>query len=68
VWLVTPSAKISAGTFAPDSSGGARMQAKYALAPDSLRAVAVTVEPAGGVPSPTGPIVIAGSAVLTEGK
>jgi hypothetical protein len=68
VWLVTPSAKISAGTFEPDSTGAAHMQAKYALAPDSLRAVAVTLEPAGGVSQPTGPIVIAGSPILTEGK
>jgi anti-sigma-K factor RskA len=68
LWLVTPSAKISAGTFAPDSTGGAHLQANYALAADSLRAVAVTLEPAGGVSQPTGPIVIAGTPILTEGK
>lgn len=68
VWLVTPSAKISAGTFEPDASGAGRLQARYALAADSLRAVAVTQEPAGGVPQPTGSIVIAGTPVLTQGK
>lgn len=61
VWLVTDKAKISAGTFQPDSSGHAFMQAKYALNRNALKAVAVTEEPAGGMPSPTGPIVVSGS-------
>jgi anti-sigma-K factor RskA len=62
VWLVTDSAKISAGTFTPDAAGHAFMQAKYALDRNALRAVAVTEEPAGGMPLPTGPIVVEGSA------
>jgi len=62
VWLVTDSAKISAGTFKPDSTGHAFVQAKYALDRNALKAVAVTEEPAGGMPSPTGPIVVSGSA------
>jgi len=62
VWLVTDSAKISAGTFEPDASGHAFMQAKYALDRNALKAVAVTEEPAGGMPAPTGPMVISGSA------
>jgi hypothetical protein len=61
VWLVTDSAKISAGTFNPDSSGHAFMQSKYALDRNALKAVAVTEEPAGGMPAPTGPIVVSGS-------
>ncbi|HYN83193.1 MAG TPA: anti-sigma factor [Gemmatimonadaceae bacterium] len=62
IWLVTDSTKISAGTFNPDQRGHAFMQAKYALDRDALKAVAVTEEPAGGMPAPTGPIVISGSA------
>ena len=62
VWLITGAAKISAGTFQPDSTGHAFMQARYALDRNALKAVAVTEEPAGGMPSPTGPIVVAGSA------
>lgn len=62
VWLVTDSAKISAGTFNPDASGHAFMQANYALDRNALKAVAVTEEPAGGMPAPTGPIVVSGSA------
>jgi anti-sigma-K factor RskA len=62
VWLITDSTKISAGTFQPDSTGHAFMQAKYALGRNALKAVAVTEEPAGGMPSPTGPIIVSGSA------
>jgi anti-sigma-K factor RskA len=62
VWLVTKNAKISAGTFNPDSTGHAFMQAKYALDRNALQAVAITEEPAGGMPAPTGPMVVLGSA------
>ena len=53
LWLVTPTAKISAGTFVPTPEGEVMMQAKYALPSDSLAAVAVTDEPMGGSPEPT---------------
>ena len=43
VWLVTGSAKISAGTFHPDAAGHAFMQAKYALDRNALKAVAVSL-------------------------
>jgi len=59
LWLVTPTARISAGTFTPRDRE-AVVRAEYALARDSLRAVAVTEEPAGGVPQPTGTIVLIG--------
>jgi hypothetical protein len=62
VWLITDKEKISAGTFRPDSGGRTVMHAHYALAPDALRAVAITEEPDGGMPSPTGPMVVSGSA------
>jgi anti-sigma factor RsiW len=61
LWLVTPTGKISAGTFMPDTSGAAMVRATYALARDSLSAVAVTDEPAGGMPQPTGQMVILGT-------
>jgi hypothetical protein len=61
LWLVTPTAKISAGTFMPQN-GEAMVRATYALARDSLRAVAVTDEPAGGMPQPTGSMVVIGNA------
>ncbi|MEJ7760138.1 MAG: anti-sigma factor [Gemmatimonadaceae bacterium] len=62
VWLVTDSAKISAGTFEPDARGRTVLRAKYALDRNALRAVAITDEPAGGVPAPTGAMVIVGAA------
>jgi hypothetical protein len=58
LWLVTATEKISAGTFDP-RNGEALVRATYALPPASLRALAVTEEPAGGVPQPTGAMVIA---------
>jgi hypothetical protein len=62
VWLVTDKAKISAGTFRPDSQGRTVMHANYVLDRNALRAVAITEEPDGGMPAPTGPMVVAGSA------
>ena len=62
VWLVTDSAKISAGTFKPDANGKTMMHARYTLDRNALRAVAVTEEPEGGMPAPTGTMVIAGAA------
>ena len=62
LWLVTPAdRKISAGVFAPSGDGNAVATATYALASDSLAAVAVTEEPLGGVTVPTGEIVLLGA-------
>jgi anti-sigma-K factor RskA len=63
LWLVTRDGKkISAGTFAPSPAGDALVSAQYALDRDALGAIAVTDEPAGGVPQPTGSVVISGNA------
>ena len=62
VWLVTDKEKISAGTFRPDANGKTVMHAHYDLDRNALRAVAITEEPDGGMPAPTGPMVVAGSA------
>jgi len=61
LWLVTPNAKISAGTFAT-KNGEAMIRATYALDPRQLMALAVTEEPIGGMPQPTGPMIIAAQA------
>lgn len=58
LWLVTASAKISAGTFDP-RNGEAVVRATYALTGEALQAVVVTEEPTGGVPQPTGGAVVA---------
>jgi hypothetical protein len=60
LWLVTPTAKINAGTFMPKPNGEVMMRATYALPKDSLAAVAVTDEPMGGSPQPTtAPMMVA---------
>jgi anti-sigma-K factor RskA len=54
VWVVTAQAPISAGLLTPDSSG---LGTQYYVTPPDIAppvAVAVTLEPAGGVPAPTG--------------
>jgi anti-sigma-K factor RskA len=63
LWLVTAKAeKISAGTFNTDARGRAVVQATYALAESDLAAIAITEEPTGGSPQPTGTILVAGAA------
>ena len=53
LWLVTPTAKISAGTFSPDAAGRAIVRASYVLPKNGLSAIAVTDEPAAGSAQPT---------------
>ena len=62
VWVVTSEpAPISAGLVQPDAEG--RVDAVFATPPDIPQpvAVAVTLEPAGGVPAPTGAKVLVGT-------
>ena len=63
LWLVTrDQKKVSAGTFAPSDSGSAIVRATYALAADSLAAIAVTNEPEGGSSQPTTTPFLVGAA------
>lgn len=61
LWVVTKSAPVSIGTFevAADGSVTGTMPLTAGASTDPV-AVAVTIEPAGGVPSPTGPKVLVG--------
>jgi anti-sigma-K factor RskA len=61
VWVVTAQAPVSAGLLTTDASGGASayFQTPTDIAPPI--AVAVTLEPAGGVPAPTGGRVLVGT-------
>lgn len=59
LWLVTPSAKISAGTFeATAEAATGSVQLPPGAGP--VVAAAVTDEPAGGSPQPTGSILLLG--------
>ena len=61
VWLLVDGTPVSVGTFDVDSDGGARLDGEPLPAFEGRVSVAVTVEPAGGVPQPTGPMVLLGS-------
>ena len=60
VWVVTGPAPVSAGLLTPDTSGGGLTF--FSTPPDipPPTAVAVTLEPAGGVPAPTGDFYLVG--------
>lgn len=60
LWVIVEGMPISAGTFDVQPDGSARFAAEPlpAVEADAAVALAVTVEPAGGVPQPTGPMVL----------
>lgn len=64
LWLVpSEGSPISAGLFRPDEKGdGSILLPELPALPASIeaKAFAVTIEPAGGVPQPTGPKVLVG--------
>jgi anti-sigma-K factor RskA len=60
LWAVTPDAKVPMGTFEPDPKGMAVLDGTR-KAPMKPMAAAVSLEPAGGMPQPTGPIVMLGN-------
>lgn len=62
LWVVTKRAPVSIGTFgvAADGSVTGTMPIAEGAALDPV-AIAVTIEPAGGVPAPTGPKVLVGA-------
>jgi anti-sigma-K factor RskA len=62
VWVIARGAPVPAGVFQPDQSGLAVVQLRAVDEITSVKTFAVSVEPAEGVPAPTGPIVLAGSA------
>jgi hypothetical protein len=61
LWLVPTSGNpISAGVFHPNAAGKASILLPPLPTSVAAKAFAVTVEPAGGVPQPTGPKVLIG--------
>jgi anti-sigma-K factor RskA len=62
VWFLTPGAPISAGLVKPDQNG--RVTAAFDVPPgaETPKGLAVSIEPEGGVPAPTGAIYLAGVA------
>jgi anti-sigma-K factor RskA len=60
VWFLTPGAPISAGLIKPDQTG--RVTAAFEVPPGaaSPSGLAVSIEPDGGVPAPTGALYLVG--------
>jgi hypothetical protein len=62
LWLITPAGPVAAPTFRPGRDGAGSVEGAYDLPNEQIRAVAVTEEPAGGLPKPTGEVLIVGNA------
>ena len=62
LWLQIADQKVNCGTFMPDARGGVEIHDRYKVLPGTLQMVAVTEEPMGGMPQPTGPMVVLGMA------
>jgi anti-sigma-K factor RskA len=61
VWVVTAAAAVSAGLLTPDPAGAATVFFETPRDIPAPVAVAVTLEPAGGVPAPTGDKYLVGT-------
>lgn len=61
LWLIVGDAPVSMGTFGVEPDGRGRLDAASIPAFEGEVTVAVTVEPSGGVPQPTGPMVLVSS-------
>ena len=62
LWVVTAAAPVSAGLLSPDSSGRVAQAFETSVAIPAPVAIAVTLEPAGGVPAPSGARYLVGLA------
>lgn len=61
VWVIGKAAPVPAGVFQVDAFGNAVHRLPPLADVGPVRTFAVTLEPAGGVPAPTGPMVLAGA-------
>lgn len=61
LWLIVGDAPVSMGTFSVEPDGRGRLDTASVPQFEGEVTVAVTVEPSGGVPQPTGPMVLIGS-------
>jgi anti-sigma-K factor RskA len=61
LWVVTSAAPVSAGLMTPDAQGGVNEIIRTPVDLPTPVAMAVTIEPAGGVPAPTGQMYLVGT-------
>lgn len=59
-WITEKDGPVRAAVFRPDARGVGRVEATVPAGAGALQAAAVTVERAGGVPKPEGPMVLLG--------
>jgi hypothetical protein len=59
-WITEKEGPVNAGLFVPGPDGVGRIQSTVPTNAGAIQAAAVTIEPAGGVPKPTGPMVLIG--------
>ncbi|MBZ0110957.1 MAG: anti-sigma factor [Thermoanaerobaculia bacterium] len=61
LWVISAGVPASAGVFTVEEDGSARVEISALPAERPIDAWAVTIEPSGGVPQPTGPMVLLSS-------
>jgi anti-sigma-K factor RskA len=59
LWAIAAGKPVPAGLFGVDPSGRATVPVGLLAGVDQVDVFAVTLEPAGGVPAPTGPMYLA---------
>lgn len=59
-WITEREGPLDAGVFQPDPKGLGRLEAAMPTEAGAIKATAVTIEPAGGVAKPTGPMILLG--------
>ena len=59
LWTISGKTPRPAGLFNVDAKGAGALRVEPVPSGDPVDVFAVTIEPAGGVPAPTGPIVLA---------
>ncbi|MGH8014141.1 MAG: anti-sigma factor domain-containing protein, partial [Candidatus Binataceae bacterium] len=62
-WIGAKSGPVEAALFTPGPHGAATVSSSMPPAGERILASAITLEPAGGVPKPTGPMYLKGAPV-----
>jgi anti-sigma-K factor RskA len=60
LWFFADGKPVAAGTFGVDPRGTGSVRVERAIDPRQIQAWAVTIEPRGGLPQPTGAVVLKG--------
>jgi anti-sigma-K factor RskA len=60
-WITEKEGPLQAGLFVPGADGLGRVEIPVPANAGAIKAAAVTIEPAGGRPKPTGPMVLLGT-------